>query len=395
MAKKHREDRVSLPGMLLIGSAGKNSGKTELACSIIRHFSSTADITGVKITPIRQTEGLCPRGGEGCGVCYSMEDRFVITEEGAVPEGKDTTRMLKSGAKRVFWLRAMVESLEEGFHELMRLIGPDSLTVAESNSICHFVRPGLFLMVREEGSRVFKASAREALPYVDRIVVSDGASFDLNLSHVGCHGNRWFFKHGSAAVLAGGRSTRMRRDKSMLPVRGSPMISHILNQLKPYFSETMISTNEAEKYTFLDAPVVEDEESERGPLMAIASVLAAARSDKVFITACDIPEINMSFVDRMFAEADRYDCVIPTTGDSAFEPLFAVYSKNALKAVREALVRGERSVASIFARIRTKYLPLDNGQWYRNLNTVEEYESYTRAMQPTITTSGGQGIDTV
>jgi hypothetical protein len=60
-----------LHNMLMIGSAGANVGKTELACAIIRRFCKSNPLIGIKVTTIQAKDGQCPRGGVGCGVCRS------------------------------------------------------------------------------------------------------------------------------------------------------------------------------------------------------------------------------------------------------------------------------------------------------------------------------------
>ena len=94
-----------LDEMLMIGSAESNVGKTELACALLRKFSKSCNITGIKVTTIKDEDGRCPRGGEGCGVCSSLEGVYHITEELNRNSGKDTARLLAAGASRVFWLR--------------------------------------------------------------------------------------------------------------------------------------------------------------------------------------------------------------------------------------------------------------------------------------------------
>ena len=79
---------IKLDGMLMIGSAGANVGKTELACELIRKFGKSADIIGIKVTAIKEKDGQCPRGGFGCGVCSSLEGDFCITEEKNSKSGK-------------------------------------------------------------------------------------------------------------------------------------------------------------------------------------------------------------------------------------------------------------------------------------------------------------------
>ena len=48
---------VKLDGMLMIGSAGANVGKTELACAILREFSKKGKIVGIKVTAVQEKNG--------------------------------------------------------------------------------------------------------------------------------------------------------------------------------------------------------------------------------------------------------------------------------------------------------------------------------------------------
>ena len=70
---------IKLDKMLMIGSAGSNVGKTELACALLNTFGKNHDIVGIKVTTIKDKDGQCPRGGEGCGVCSSLDGNFCIT----------------------------------------------------------------------------------------------------------------------------------------------------------------------------------------------------------------------------------------------------------------------------------------------------------------------------
>jgi hypothetical protein len=146
---------IKLDGMLMIGSAGANVGKTELACALIKKFNGIANITGIKVTTIKAKDGQCPRGGQGCGVCSSLDGDFQITEETDSNSHKDTARLLAAGAKRVFWLRVMKTHLKDGIATLPDIIGPDAISICESNSLRKVVEPGLFLMVKARNSKTW------------------------------------------------------------------------------------------------------------------------------------------------------------------------------------------------------------------------------------------------
>lgn len=159
---------IRLDGMLMIGSAGANVGKTELACALLRRLGKQQEIIGIKVTTIAEADGGCPRGGEGCGVCSSLEGVFLITEETDRDSGKDTSRLLASGAKRVFWLRVLKEHLEEGVTALLEFVGPEAVCICESNSLRRIVEPGLFLMVKGVQTKRWKACVSQHTPADDR-----------------------------------------------------------------------------------------------------------------------------------------------------------------------------------------------------------------------------------
>jgi len=369
---------VNLDGMLMIGSAGANVGKTELACVLIRKFGKDRDITGIKVTTIKTKDGQCPRGGQGCGVCSSLEGNFALTEETDRDLEKDTARLLAAGASRVFWLRVMKTHLKEGLAALTRIIGPDAVSVCESNSLRQVVEPGLFLMVEGRDLKVWKSSARDVRKYADRIC--DGNDFDGDIGRIKLIDGKWVIQENATAIImAGGDSSRMGADKSKLPIKGKPMIEHIYEQLRGTFRQMLISANEVEKYAFLGVEVVRDKVPGQGPLMGIASALDASVNELNFVVACDILHIDLKCVRKMLAEAvkSKAEIVVPTSGGEFYEPLFAVYRKSALKAIDELLRTEKRKISDVFARCRVEYIEMGAEQ-LTNLNTMAEYEEFQK-----------------
>ena len=169
---------IHLPSWLLIGAAGRNAGKTALACALI---ARRRPVAAVKITVVQPGIRECPRGGDGCGVCSSLGSTpFWIRPEADPASPKDTSRLLAMGAAPVLWLCTRQDALPEALEALLPRIPPDLPVIAESNSLRHHAIPSLFLMVRLAGDRATKPSARAVLPHVDRLVRSDGATFDLD-----------------------------------------------------------------------------------------------------------------------------------------------------------------------------------------------------------------------
>lgn len=370
---------LKLDSMLMIGSAGINVGKTVLACEVIKKFCKSTNITGIKVTTIKAKDGTCPRGGRGCGVCSSLDGDFCITEEFKRNSSKDTSKLLAAGASKVFWLRVMRSHLEHGLAALVNITGPDAVTICESNSLRRVVEPGLFLMVTTPNLKKWKASAQDVRRYVDKVAVSDGSSFNFDIDEIKLTQQRWQSElSATAVILAGGKSSRMGTDKSMLSINGKTMLEHICEQLRGTFGQIFISAGDAEKYGFAGFEVIVDKMPGQGPLMGIASALEASANEINFVVACDIPYIEMGCVRKMLTEAKGADIVVPTTGDKKYEPLFAIYRKSALDAIKRTLREGKRKISDCFNKCEVKYIDLLKADWLININTLAEYEEFQK-----------------
>jgi molybdopterin-guanine dinucleotide biosynthesis protein A len=374
---------IELDGMLMVGSAASNVGKTELACALLRKFTKVREVIGIKVTAITGKEGQCPRGGEGCGVCSSLEGVYSIAEELDGSSEKDTARLLRAGASRVFWLRVEKEHLPEGIKALLDVTGRDTVSICESNSLREVVKPGLFLMVAKDEAATWKESAERVKKYADRVLVSDGSSYDLELDRMEFKQTRWVLRQqATAIVMAGGESKRMGTDKGLLSLRGRPIIESICEQLRDCFDEILISANQADKFGFLGLKVVPDKTPEQGPLMGIASALEVSSNELNFVIACDMPKVDLNLANRMLNEAKdkQADVVIPLTGRDRFEPLFGIYSKRALEAMHKALSSGRHKIVDIFPFCRVRHIELEYTDRLVNLNTPAEYEEYKKKL---------------
>ena len=367
---------LKIDGMLLIGSGSRNTGKTQLACYILNKFAKSHRIVGVKVTTVTARDGRCPRNEKGCGICSSLEGNFAITEETDMHSGKDTSRLLAAGASRVLWLRVLKTHLQEGFAALLEKIGDDVLLICESNSLRTVVEPALFLMTEIGSSAIWKVSAAEAQQYVDKVVVSDGRAFDFDIDRINIINGKWTLKEKAAAiVMAGGQSSRMGTDKSMLHISGQSMIEVICQQLVGNFEQILISDKKEGALAFLGFTIIKDKVGGQGPLMGLVSALESSANQLNFVTACDIPYIDLKFVRRMLREAQDFDAVVPIRDDGQIEPLFAIYRKSVIPAINNALSAGGRKMSDFFDQCKVKYLPLD-AKNFTNLNTIADYQKF-------------------
>jgi molybdenum cofactor guanylyltransferase len=154
---------------------------------------------------------------------------------------------------------------------------------------------------------------------------------------------------GSAALLAGGRSTRMGGiDKQGISLGGEPLGRRGALSLESVFDEVLVVTPRPEIYRGLRVRCVEDRIPGRGPLSGIHAALAAASHDWVYVMACDMPFFSPeyeAFLRGRVAEAldrglgsgkARLNAAAARYGPHV-EPFHAYYSRAALPAVEELL----------------------------------------------------------
>ncbi|GMO53823.1 MAG: hypothetical protein Ta2G_12380 [Termitinemataceae bacterium] len=152
------------PNMILIGSSARNSGKTFLACALIRRLKALNEepVIALKITCAEGSGKACPRGGAGCGAC-SIDGDYCLSEEKRAPSSvKDTQQLLASGADKVFWLRCLREKLESAYasflEELQSKSGCKTTIICESNTLRTIVRPAVFVMIMDDDNGIKKSA---------------------------------------------------------------------------------------------------------------------------------------------------------------------------------------------------------------------------------------------
>jgi len=367
------------PNFLIIGSTGRNTGKTEFACRLIGKYSKEFQVYGVKVVSIDPHEGNCPRGGKGCGVCTSLKDDYEITEESIIDPKKDTSRMLMAGACKVFFLKVSVHALEKGLNALLGVIPDDVLTVFESNSIRKVVEPGLFLVIKNLKEKQVKESCVEVIHYADKVIDFYNMSWNFSPDRVLIKNNTWIIRENATAIiLAGGKSSRMGVDKSLLPVNGEPLIAFIANQLESHFNEVIIGANDPGKFNFLKYQVVPDVEKDKGPLMGIYSCLMASSDEVNFVTACDIPVMNYRLIQNMINLSGDADIIMPVRESNKYEPLYAVYKKSIAANALTILKNNGRKITDLFNHVKVKFIEFNDNAWYQNLNIKDEYYEFIK-----------------
>ncbi len=188
----------------------------------------------------------------------------------------------------------------------------------------------------------------------------------------------------SAAILAGGTSRRMGRNKALLPYRGRPLIAHVFETLNPLFEDIFLVTNDPGLFDFLPCPKIPDRVPGKGPIAGIDAALAHSRTPFVLVVGCDAPFLSSRLLELLVEKTDGSDLVIPC-GPRGPEPLCAVYGKGCLPLIEESLRTGDLRLMDLGKRLHTREIPVeevtavDPGfHSFRNINTPGEYRGLAK-----------------
>ncbi|HEY8903135.1 MAG TPA: molybdenum cofactor guanylyltransferase [Chthoniobacterales bacterium] len=132
----------------------------------------------------------------------------------------------------------------------------------------------------------------------------------------------------SAALIAGGRSTRMGLDKAWIPIDGEPLWRHqlvTLRALEP--AEVFLCGAGREDLTAPDMRGLLDEEPDRGPLGGLAAALATSSEPFVIALAVDLPAMTPGFLVELADEAAVGGMGIVPELDGFYQGLAAVYPR--------------------------------------------------------------------
>jgi molybdopterin-guanine dinucleotide biosynthesis protein A len=155
----------------------------------------------------------------------------------------------------------------------------------------------------------------------------------------------------SSVLLAGGESRRMGKDKATVLFRGKPLWEiqlGLLRKLEP--AEIFISARTDPSWRPAAVQFVADAPPSRGPLSGLAASLAAMRTTHLLALAIDMPFMPESYLHSLCEQIEPARGVIPNI-DDRFEPLAAIYPREAVVDFRRALAGTDFSLQTLICRL--------------------------------------------
>jgi len=131
----------------------------------------------------------------------------------------------------------------------------------------------------------------------------------------------------SAVILAGGKSSRMGRDKAWLEVGGQTLLARQIGLVRDAgASEIFISGRADVDYSSFGCRVLKDKFQNAGPLAGIERALAASTSPLLLVLAVDMPAMSAAFLQGLATKCANDSGAIPKV-EGRIEPIAAFYPK--------------------------------------------------------------------
>ncbi len=192
------------------------------------------------------------------------------------------------------------------------------------------------------------------------------------------------------AVLAGGASRRMGRDKATIEIAGRTMLERAVSRLRSLCREIVVVGPHRQESAVEGVSMVSDIHPHAGPLGGLHTALSRAAGRAVFVLACDLPNVSPGLLQWIVrspsANREEPQGLAGSAGPWArvprdrqeVQPLCGLYSGDCLSIVEKALGSGRLSVLDLLENLDLQVLDLDaTAVWYRpgllaNINRPED-----------------------
>ncbi len=188
----------------------------------------------------------------------------------------------------------------------------------------------------------------------------------------------------TAVLFAGGLSSRMATDKSLIEISGQPLWRRQLGLLQALNPDVLwISARTRPAWCPERMDVVLDEPPSRGPLSGLVPVFARLQTSHLLTLAVDLPCMTVQMLKTLAQLAEPARGVVPVSHD-LFEPLCAIYPRGAASLAATALRRGELSLQpllAVFAKegwMRSYPLTAAEEALFLNVNTPADLQQLNR-----------------
>jgi molybdopterin-guanine dinucleotide biosynthesis protein A len=187
-------------------------------------------------------------------------------------------------------------------------------------------------------------------------------------------------------VLAGGRSTRMQRDKAALSYHGRTQLECAMELVERFVERAFVSVRPDQSQDPVRARFAQvvDTQENLGPIAGILAAQAAHPDVAWLVLACDLPFLDAATLEHLLwaRQPERLATAYRSSHDGLPEPLCAIYEPASRAAVAAYVASGKQCPRKFLIQSNAHLLEEPNPRALDNVNTPEEYGSAMSTFSP-------------
>ena len=179
-------------------------------------------------------------------------------------------------------------------------------------------------------------------------------------------------------IFAGGKSSRMGEDKSLLPFGGFDSLAQFqYERLSKLFSHVYISTKTKDKFDF-EASFIEDAKTTEtfAPTAGFVAVFESLACEAFFAISVDAPFVNTDVITKLIQEYEnnpQADAVIARSPEG-MEPMCGIYCRSLEKEFIKMLAQENHKLGMLLKGANTRFVTFETNEPFMNLNHPHEYQ---------------------
>jgi len=176
-------------------------------------------------------------------------------------------------------------------------------------------------------------------------------------------------------IFAGGKSSRMGEDKSLLPFGEFPTLTQYqLQKLQKLFKNVYISCKSSDKFDF-EANFIEDVKTDNvyAPTAGFVAIFEKLNCERFFVLSVDAPFVDAKVINQLIENDKKiYDATIAKT-EFGMQPMCGIYHSKLKDNFKNMLETNNHKLGYLLKNSNTNYIDFDDEVSFLNLNNQQDY----------------------
>ena len=174
----------------------------------------------------------------------------------------------------------------------------------------------------------------------------------------------------NALILCGGKSSRMREDKSLINYHGIAQKDYLKDLLMPFCQNVYFSYKEQQT----GEDIINDAFDINGPTSGIMSAFNKNSNSAWLVVACDLPFVDQKTIEKIVKNRNRHKdaTAFKSENNKVVEPLCTIYEPRVIEKFKKYIALNKTCPRKVLLNSDVELIELDNKNALNNANTQED-----------------------